>query len=68
MENDPQDPKKRFPKAFVSYLLLHWDEAITFPSITTSSKPVPLAKIQRPPVASWACSAVHSDLDLRFKV
>ena len=30
------------PLSSSSYLLLHWDEATTFPSISTSLKPVPL--------------------------
>ena len=30
------------PQSSLSYLLLHWDEATTFPSISTSLKPVPL--------------------------
>ena len=65
---DPKtDPHRKVPiKAIESvpttHLLLHWEDAITLPSISTSANPVPLAKMQRPPVASWACWAVHSDL------
>merc|ERR1719430_1244714 len=49
------------------YLLLHCEEATSFPFTCTSSKPVPLAKMQRPPVASWASCAVHSDLEVGFE-
>ena len=34
------------------------------PFITTSGKGEPLAKMARPPVAAWACSAVHSDREV----
>ena len=60
-KTDPHRNVQKFPiKAM--HLLLHWEDAITLPSISTSANPVPLAKMQRPPVASWACWAVHSDL------
>ena len=66
-KTDPHRNVQKFPikaKALVppTHLLLHWEDAITLPSISTSANPVPLAKMQRPPVASWACWAVHSDL------
>ena len=50
------------------YLLLHCDEAIFSPSISTSGKGDPLAKIALPPVAAWACSAVHSDLENKKEI
>ena len=47
-----------------THLLLHWEEAATVPPLSSmSGKGEPLAKMARPPVAAWACSAVHSDLD-----
>ena len=49
---------------YITDLLLHCDEAIVVPSITTSGKGEPLAKMARPPVAAWACSAVHSDREV----
>ena len=66
-KTDPHGNVQKFPiKAITlvprTHLLLHWEDAITLPSISTSANPVPLAKMQRPPVASWACWAVHSDL------
>ena len=46
-----------------THLLLHWEEAATVPPLSSmSGKGEPLAKMARPPVAAWACSAVHSDL------
>ena len=47
--------------------MLHCEEAIVVPSITTSGKGEPLAKMARPPVAAWACSAVHSDREVGFE-
>ena len=47
-----------------SYLLLHWDEAISIPSILTSENGEPEAKIALPPVHLCACSAVHSALEV----
>ena len=49
---------------YIPDLLLHCDEAIVAPSITASGKGEPLAKMARPPVAAWACSAVHSDREV----
>ena len=47
-----------------THLLLHCEDAATVPPPSSmSGKGEPLAKIARPPVAAWACSAVHSDLD-----
>ena len=47
-----------------SYLLLHCDEAMSFPLWVTSSKGDPDAKMARPPVHLWAVSAEHSDLEV----
>ena len=47
-----------------SYLLLHWDEAISNPPILTSENGEPEAKIALPPVHFCACSAVHSALEV----
>ena len=49
-----------------TYLLLHWDEAIVFPSYSTSLNGDPDAKIARPFVHLCAASAVHSALDVGF--
>ena len=47
-----------------THLLLHCEDAATVPPPSSmSGKGEPLAKMARPPVAAWACSAVHSDLD-----
>lgn len=48
----------------VTYLLLHWDDAISTPSMTTSLNGEPEAKMARPPVHFCACSAVHSALEV----
>ena len=47
-----------------TYLLLHWDEAIVFPSYSTSLNGDPDAKIARPFVHLCAASAVHSALEV----
>ena len=48
-----------------THLLLHCEDAATVPPPSSmSGKGEPLAKMARPPVAAWACSAVHSDLDI----
>ena len=46
------------------YLLLHWEEAISIPLILTSGNGDPDAKIALPLVHLWACSAVHSALEV----
>ena len=51
---------------WIVYLLLHWEEAILFPSYTTSWKGEPDAKIALPFVHLCAASAVHSALEVGF--
>ena len=48
-----------------THLLLHCEDAATVPPPSSmSGKGEPLAKMARPPVAAWACSAVHSDREV----
>ena len=47
-----------------THLLLHCEDAATVPPSSMSGKGEPLAKMARPPVAAWACSAVHSDREV----
>ena len=46
------------------HLLLHWEEAMLRSFMLTSGKGDPEAKIARPPVHFWACSAEHSALEV----
>ena len=56
--------RKRYSEKWMTYLLLHWDEAIVFPSYSTFLNGDPEAKMARPFVHLWAASAVHSALDV----
>ena len=57
------EQKKIFVKCII-YLLLHWDEAIVFPSYSTFLNGDPEANMARPFVHLCAASAVHSALDV----